>query len=159
MAKRYKRLEVLMKNIIDKCIDYDLFTDNKDVYPYLENDDAETRNCKLKIKIWLKVFLQEIKKLGYVYAYSIENKKTIKMDDLIHHDKFLFYSYEEGTSVDSFILNKYETIYNNRDDWEQDPQGILLVNDHDGLGLCFFMEKDILAMLEKCNIPLWNKLS
>lgn len=144
-----------MKNIIDKCIDYDLFRDGTDTYPYLENNDTETKSCKLKIKMWLKVFLQEIKRLGYVYAYSIENRKTIKIDDLIHQDEFLFYSYEKGTSVDFFILNKYETIYNSRDDWEQDPQGILLMNDHDGLGLCFFMEKDVLTMLEKCNIPLF----
>jgi hypothetical protein len=130
-----------MKNIINKCIDYDIFTENKDIYPYLEDSDIDTINCKRKIKKWLRIFLEEIQKIGFNNIYSLNNNYITDINNIIENESFLFYSYEEGMEEEQYLITKkshgksldYNTAL------ESNKDSFLLVNDHDGIGLGFMM--------------------
>ena len=124
-------------------IDYsNICKDYNTAYLDRDNKDPKTAKCMKQVLAWTKTFLEElIDHFGFQLT-PLNASDPVKIDD-VASNRFLFYSLEKAITVQSFVLQKECTAYDNIAAWGlQSHESILIMNDEDGEGIYFYFDKD-----------------
>lgn len=130
-------------NIIGISIDYNnICKDYNTEYLDRDNNDPATSKCMKEVLNWTNDFLSELLEYFELKVHNLSSSSLISIKD-IASKRFLFYSLEKEITLQSYVLHKEYTYYDNLTSWKlQNNDSVLVKNDEDGGAIYFFFNED-----------------
>ena len=129
--------------IIGIGIDYsNICKDYNTVYLDRDNNDPASSQCMKQVLSWTNEFLSDFLEQFQLNIHNLSSDTSVNVGD-IASKRFLFYSLEKEITLQSYVLHKEYTEYENLIAWELDNHdSILIRNDEDGTGISIFCNEN-----------------
>jgi len=129
--------------IIGIGIDYsNICKEYNTAYLDRDNKDPETSKCMRAVLGWTSELLSQLmENFGYK-MFTLNSATSVQVDE-VASNRFLFYSLEKEITLQSFLMQKTATAYDNLNAWVMDNNdGVVIQNDEDGQGIYLYLSEN-----------------